>query len=81
MLVIFRRQWVNHERLSFPVAQVPLESFEEGRDGALRWFMDSIDLSGIPGACAADPADPCAPAPDAVDAARAAGQPVLPAGF
>ncbi len=33
LLVIFRRQWVTHERLSFPVAHVPLEVIAEGERG------------------------------------------------
>ena len=37
LLVILRRQWVTNERLSFPVAQVPLESVREGRDGRARF--------------------------------------------
>jgi hypothetical protein len=29
VVVIFRQQWVTHERLSFPLAQVPLEAVQE----------------------------------------------------
>lgn len=36
LLVIFRRQWVTHERLSFPVAQVPLEAIQDGDRGVGR---------------------------------------------
>jgi hypothetical protein len=41
-LVLFSRQWVSHERLSFPLAQVPLEliregKLAEGRAGRLPW--------------------------------------------
>ena len=31
-LVILRRQWVEHERLAFPLAQVPLAMLRDGRD-------------------------------------------------
>ena len=41
---------------------------------ALRWQIDSIDLSGFPGVCTPDPADPCRPAEDATGAARGACQ-------
>lgn len=37
LLVIFRRQWITNERLSFPVALVPMESVREGRDGKARF--------------------------------------------
>ncbi len=30
LTVIFRRQWIDHERLSFPLAQIPLETVREG---------------------------------------------------
>jgi len=35
LLVLFQRQWITHERLAFPLAQVPLEMVREGgeRDG------------------------------------------------
>ncbi|UCC68097.1 MAG: hypothetical protein JSV79_13475 [Armatimonadota bacterium] len=35
LMVLFQRQWITHERLSFPLAQVPLEMVREGgkRDG------------------------------------------------
>jgi hypothetical protein len=36
LLVVFRRQWATNERLSFPIAQVPLEFIHEGGDGAAR---------------------------------------------
>jgi hypothetical protein len=31
VLALFSRQWITHERLSFPLAQVPLELVREGR--------------------------------------------------
>ncbi len=37
LLVIFRRQWVTNERLSFPVATVPLEAVRAGSDGVGRF--------------------------------------------
>ncbi len=37
---------------------------------ALRWELDSIDLSAFPGVCEPDPADPCRPAPESSGAAR-----------
>jgi len=30
VVVLFRQQWITHERLSFPLAQVPLEMIREG---------------------------------------------------
>ncbi len=33
LMVIFRRQWVSHERLSFPLAQIPLQMVDEPRGG------------------------------------------------
>ena len=33
-LAILRRQWVEYERLPFPMAQVPLAMFEEGKDAS-----------------------------------------------
>lgn len=36
LVLLVRRQWITHERLSFPIAQVPLELIQErGRAGAL----------------------------------------------
>lgn len=35
VLTILRRQWVEHERLPFPLASVPLELFSEGPNGSL----------------------------------------------
>lgn len=35
LLAILRRQWVEHERLPFPIAQVPLAMFEEGNSGSV----------------------------------------------
>jgi len=36
LVVLFRRQWITHERLSFPLAQVPLETVFEGGNGESR---------------------------------------------
>jgi len=36
LVVLFRRQWITNERLSFPLAQVPLEMVQEGEGGATR---------------------------------------------
>jgi hypothetical protein len=33
LMVIFRRQWVTHERLSFPLAQIPLQMVDKSRGG------------------------------------------------
>jgi len=33
MMILLRKQWVDHEKLSFPLALVPLMLAEEGRDG------------------------------------------------
>lgn len=37
LLVILRRQWISHDRLSFPIAQVPLEAISGGANGAGRF--------------------------------------------
>jgi hypothetical protein len=37
LLAIFRRHWVSHERLSFPIAQVPLEAIRDSADGVGRF--------------------------------------------
>jgi hypothetical protein len=37
LLVIFRRQWIAHERLSFPIATVPLEGIGEDARGSARF--------------------------------------------
>ena len=34
LLVLVQQQWVRHERLTFPLAQIPLESVGEARDGS-----------------------------------------------
>ena len=34
LVVLFRRQWITNERLSFPLAQVPLEMVQETGDGS-----------------------------------------------
>ncbi len=36
LVVLFRVQWISHERLSFPIAQVPLQMVREEGDGARR---------------------------------------------
>jgi len=41
LLVILRRQWVTHERLSFPVALVPLEAVRDGDRGVGRLSRSS----------------------------------------
>ena len=33
LLVLVQRQWVRHERLTFPLAQIPLETVREAADG------------------------------------------------
>ena len=33
LLALVQKQWVRHERLTFPLAQIPLESVAEARDG------------------------------------------------
>lgn len=55
LLVIFRRQWAANERLSFPVAQVPLEAFQERATGevwlspgrALRLGFGLVFVAGL----------------------------------
>lgn len=37
LMVLFQRQWITHERLAFPLAQVPLEMVHEGGRGGGRW--------------------------------------------
>ena len=39
VMVILRRQWVEHERLAYPLAQVPLAMIEEGGGGLLKPFF------------------------------------------
>ena len=34
LIVLFRRQWITNERLSFPLAQVPLEMVQDTGDGS-----------------------------------------------
>jgi len=34
LIVLFRRQWITNERLSFPLAQVPLEMVQDAGDGS-----------------------------------------------
>ena len=34
LLVLVQQQWIRHERLTFPLAQIPLESVGEARDGS-----------------------------------------------
>jgi hypothetical protein len=34
LVVLMRRQWITHERLPFPIAQVPLETVQEGDAGS-----------------------------------------------
>lgn len=51
LAVIFRRQWINHERLSFPLAQIPLETVRErGNAGLLTaayafWIGFAVSLA------------------------------------
>ena len=43
LVALFRRQWISHERLSFPLAQVPLEIVQEPASGTphlpLSWIF------------------------------------------
>jgi hypothetical protein len=60
--------WSQHDRGSDD-----LRSRAGGVDvntNAVRWQIDSIDLTGFPGVCTPDPGDPCRPAADATGAAR-----------
>jgi len=44
LVLLFRRQWITHERLSFPFAQVPLELVRETDEGirgqrSVNWYL------------------------------------------
>lgn len=70
LMVLLRRQWITHERLSFPLAQVPLEVVQEGRGrgarlpaAALFWmgFLVSFGLTALSRLAAIFPAIPDLP--------------------
>ncbi len=49
LIVLLRRQWITHERLAFPIAQVPLEMVQEPEGSALgaRFRKDSVFWIGV----------------------------------
>jgi hypothetical protein len=49
LIVLLRRQWISHERLAFPIAQVPLEMVQEpeGRAPGARFRKDSVFWIGV----------------------------------
>lgn len=69
LTIIFRRQWIGHERLSFPLAQIPLAAIREGRSAGLLttahlfWvgFAISLGVSFINGLSQRVPAVPAIP--------------------
>ena len=46
-MVILRRQWVEHERLIFPIVQVPLEMTQGGRHGTRPFLRNPIMWAGF----------------------------------
>ncbi|MBT4502998.1 MAG: hypothetical protein HOC74_35015 [Gemmatimonadetes bacterium] len=49
-MVILRKQWVERERLIFPIVQVPLEMIQEGADGGKRvplFFRNPVMWAGF----------------------------------
>jgi hypothetical protein len=51
MFLLVQRQWITHERLSFPIAQVPLEMVRSGEDGAGRLPASSMFWIGFVVVC------------------------------
>jgi hypothetical protein len=51
LFLLVRRQWINDERLTFPIAQVPLELVRESPDGHVRLPASGMFWLGF-GACA-----------------------------
>ena len=49
LIVLLRQQWISHERLAFPIAQVPLEMVQEPEGSALgaRFRKDSAFWIGV----------------------------------
>ncbi len=49
LVTVFRRQWVDHERLLFPLAAVPFEVIEEARQGRLlnSFFRNGFMWAGL----------------------------------
>ncbi len=46
-MVILRRQWVQRERLIFPIAQVPLEMVQDSGDGTRPFFRNPVMWAGF----------------------------------
>jgi hypothetical protein len=46
-LLLFRPQWITHERLSFPIAQVPLETVHDGPGGRGRLPVAKMFWAGF----------------------------------
>ena len=49
LLVIFRRQWVEHERLAYPMVQLPLAMVADGEEGRLLrpFFKNRLMWAGL----------------------------------
>jgi len=47
LMLLVRRQWISHERLTFPLAQVPLVMVAEGERGRARLTANSLFWLGL----------------------------------